>query len=127
MNYCKQTDGNLAALARYENEQAALDMSAREFEKAKVAALLAILKCDQSPSNDYTGLELIAESLSEHVGRDYRAICGLITEAVEGLDSIDDLRDNLDEAELGRLVFSLMAPYLEKVAYSHAERHAGDQ
>src|SRR3546814_5535561 len=74
MNYCPKTDGNLAALAVYEREQAKLDISEREFERAKVSALLRILTRDQGAANDYTGLELVAESLSEHTTNVWRPV-----------------------------------------------------
>src|SRR3546814_11619754 len=87
MNYCPKTDGNLAALAVYEREQAKLDISEREFERAKVSALLRILTRDQGAANDYTGLELVAESLSEHKTNVWRPVVSLLAEAAGELAS----------------------------------------
>ena len=127
MNYCTQTDGNLAALSRYENEQARAGRSEDDFERAKVSALLRILKRDQAPANDYTGLELVAEALSEHTTNVWRPVVSLLAEAADGLDSLDDLRDEVDCAELGRLVLDVMLPYFDQVTHSRAEEEMASE
>src|SRR3546814_7038868 len=104
MNYCPKTDGNLAALAVYEREQAKLDISEREFERAKVSALLRILTRDQGAANDYTGLELVAESLSEHTTNVWRPVVSLLAEAAGELDSLDDMRSEEHTSELQSLM-----------------------
>jgi hypothetical protein len=120
-SYCTQTDGNLAALEQYQRKQAKLDASHREFERAKVEALVRILKREQAPANDYTGLELIAESLSENTTNVWRPVVSLIADAADGLDSLDDLADAVDCTELGRLMLGVMTRYFDSVTHSRAE------
>lgn len=116
-------DGNLAALREYERQQDRLQVSHDENEKAKVEAVLAILKRDQVAATRYSGLELVSEAISEHQLIAYRPIVDLLSSAFDGCDTFKDAADEIDSAELGEVVKRLIWPYLESVAENHADEH----
>src|SRR3546814_15277693 len=44
------------------------------------------------------------------------------TTLFRSLDSLDDMRDEVDCAELGRLVLDVIFPYMDRIAHSLAEK-----
>src|SRR3546814_6361764 len=61
-------------------------------------------------------------SLSEHTTNVWRPVVSLLAEAAGELDSLDDMRDEVDCAELGRLVLDVIFPHMDRIAHSLAEK-----
>jgi hypothetical protein len=123
VSHAKNLDGNLAALDAYQAQQDKLEVTQRELEAAQVRALVETLgRVKATKPSEYTGIDLVSESLSEHALIAFRPLAEYLRNSIEGHGCLADAVDSINLAAIGRMTFDLIWPYLT----DYAERNAED-